>query len=90
MLALGAGGYYVYENVELEAFGVMTAPAKDRQDKVEAGLKAMRAMMLGSKPKHWYWRGQDRRADRDAPRPRRTTPRPWARRPTSPPCSTKA
>jgi tetratricopeptide (TPR) repeat protein len=46
VVALAAAAYYVYSSVELEVFGIMTAPARERHDRAEAGLKAARKLLV--------------------------------------------
>src|SRR5262249_13738351 len=49
--ALGGGAFYAYQNVELEAFGLMTAPAKERRDKIDASLATARKLLTAG---DWY------------------------------------
>jgi tetratricopeptide (TPR) repeat protein len=54
VLALGAGAYYVYFNVEWTLGGFMTVPARERQEAIARGQASARSLMTVSDAGHWY------------------------------------
>jgi predicted Zn finger-like uncharacterized protein len=65
LAALAGAGFYVYQFVELEALGFMTAPAKEREAKLAAGLSTLRRTM--GQAAHGHWDRAAQVAERIAP-----------------------
>ncbi len=54
LVALGAGAFYTYTNVELTLGSFLTEPARERQDKIASGLTMTRRSMRADEQGHWH------------------------------------
>jgi tetratricopeptide (TPR) repeat protein len=54
VVALGAAAFYAYTSVELTVGNFLTAPAKERRDRIDALVAQARKLMVDDKPAHWH------------------------------------